>query len=206
MTDSGHTLRLLHEALSGSDGAFEQLLAHNRPKLNAFVRRRLNPRLVRRVGASDIVQEAQLEALARKDDYLRRQPMPFSLWLLKTAHERLRKVEREHLQTAKRAIDRELPLPDESSLLLAHRFAGTGTSPSAQVNREEVASRVRMALGRLSEISREILLLRNFEGLTNNEASLLLEIPAETAKKRYTRAVLQMQRLLESEGYTESTL
>jgi RNA polymerase sigma-70 factor (ECF subfamily) len=168
------------------------------------VRRRLNPKLLRRIDPSDIVQETHLEAVRRRDDYLERRPMPFSLWLLKTAHQRLLAVERDHLRRAKRAIERELPLPEESTMALAQQLASGGSSPSRQLQRQEAASHIRRTLAQLSETSREIILLRNFEGLSNSEASQLLEISEEAAKKRYTRAVLQLQRLLHDDGFRES--
>jgi RNA polymerase sigma-70 factor (ECF subfamily) len=204
MTDSEETARLLQESHAGNDAAFEQLLERHRPRLLASVRRRLNPKLLRRIDPSDVVQETHLEVLRRRDDYLERQPMPFSLWLLKTAHQRVLRIERDHLRTAKRAIDRELPLPDESTMALAQRFVADGTSPSRQLRRQEAARHIRRTLARLSETNREIILLRNFEGLSNTEASQLLEISEDAAKKRYTRAVLQLQRLLHNDGYTES--
>lgn len=206
MADSEKTSRLLAEAMAGCDAAFERLLEHHRPRLVASVRRRLNPKLSRRLDASDVVQETQLEALRRRTDYLERRPMPFGLWLLKTAHQRLQKIERDHLQRAKRAIDCELPLPDESSLALAERLVSDLPSMSRHLKRQEAARRVRHALAILSETSREIILLRNFEGLSNAEASQLLEIPEETAKKRYTRAVLQLHELLHNDGPMETSL
>jgi RNA polymerase sigma-70 factor (ECF subfamily) len=204
MPDSEETARLVHEALAGCDVAFEQLLERHRPRLLTSVRRRLNPKLLRRIDPSDIVQETQLEALQRRDDYLQRQPMPFSLWLLKTAHQRMLKIERDHLRAAKRAVDRELPLPDRSSLALGGNFVTDATSPSRQYTRKETAQHIRHTLSRLNEAGREILFLRNFEGLTNREASQLLEISEETAKKRYTRAVLQLQQLLSDDSFLES--
>ncbi len=190
--------------MTGCDAAFEQLLERHRPRLVASVRRRLNPKLIRRLDPSDVVQETHLEVLRRRDDYLRRRPMPFGLWLLKTAHQRLQKIERDHLRRAKRAIDCELPLPDASSLALATRLVSHLPSASWRLQREEAARRVRHALALLTETSREIILLRNFEGLSNAEASQLLEIPAATAKKRYTRAVLQLHELLRNDGHTET--
>jgi RNA polymerase sigma-70 factor (ECF subfamily) len=205
MIDSEETAKLLERASAGSQPAFEQLLERHRPRLLASVRRRLNPKLLRRIDPSDVVQETHLEALRRRDDYLQRQPMPFTLWLLKTAHQRVSKIERDHLRRAKRAIDRELPLPDESTMALAQRLPGSGTSASRQLQRQEAARHIRRTLARLSETSREIILLRVFEGLTNSEASQLLEVSEEAAKKRYTRAVLQLQQLLYNEGHTGST-
>jgi RNA polymerase sigma-70 factor (ECF subfamily) len=89
-------------------------------------------------------------------------------------------------------------------MALAQRFVADGTSPSRQLRRQEAACHIRRTLARLSETNREIILLRNFEGLSNAEASQLLEISEDAAKKRYTRAVLQLQRVLHSDGYTES--
>lgn len=206
MADSERTSRLLDEAFAGCDAAFDRLLEHHRPRLVAAVRRRLNPKLIRRLDASDVVQETQLEALRRREEYLQRRPMPFGLWLLKTAHQRLQRIERDHLQRAKRAIDCELPLPDGSSLALAARLASDATSQSRWLNRQEAAHRVRHALAILSETSREIILLRNFEGLSNVEASQLLEISEAAAKKRYTRAVLQLHELLHNDGHLETSL
>ena len=48
-----------------------------------------------RLDPSDIVQEAQLEALTRLPSYLVRQPMPFRAWLYHTAIQRMLKL-REH--------------------------------------------------------------------------------------------------------------
>ena len=48
-----------------------------------------------RVDPSDVVQEAQMEVVRRMDDYLKRRPMPFRLWLCKTAKERLLNLRRD---------------------------------------------------------------------------------------------------------------
>jgi DNA-directed RNA polymerase specialized sigma24 family protein len=61
-------------------------------------------------------------------------------------------------------------------------------------------------MGRLAERDREIITLRNFEGLTNGEAACLLDVQSETAKKRYTRALLRLQELLREEGLTGGQL
>ena len=76
-----------------------------------FLRHRFDPRLRARADPSDVVQEAQLEAHRRLDDYLARRPMPFHLWLRKTAYERLRMLQRRHLGAGQRATGREVMLP-----------------------------------------------------------------------------------------------
>ena len=202
--DSTETFRLLERARLGDTQALEKLFQEHRPALRRAIERRLDPRLLPRVDVSDIVQEAQLEAFNRLDGFLQRRPMPFRLWLLKTAHERLLKLVRRHLDAAKRTIYREVPLPDRSSLHLAQRLVARGAAPSSQARHDELAHRVRVALAELPETDREIVLLRNFEGLSNQEVSLLLEICPEAAKKRYARALLRLRKALNANGLSES--
>jgi RNA polymerase sigma-70 factor (ECF subfamily) len=186
--------------------AFDRLFDRHRPALREVVARRLDPRLMPRVDISDVVQEAQLEAFNRLDDYLRRRPMPFRLWLLKTTHERLLKVERFHLNTAKRSLYREVPLSDHSSLDLARQLIADGTAPGDRASRHELARQMRVALGRLSERDREVIMLRNFDCLSTHEVSCILEISPDATKKRYIRALLRMQRVLRELGVTETEL
>jgi RNA polymerase sigma-70 factor (ECF subfamily) len=56
----------------------------------------------------------------------------------------------------------------------------------------------------LPEADREILLLRNFEGLTNAEAAQILELEPAAASKRYGRALLKLRQLLLASGLGES--
>ena len=129
--------------------------------------------------------------------------MPFRLWLLRTAHERLVDVERQHLHAAKRAVQREVPLPDKSSIELARQFVASRSGPETAASRKELAAAVRRCLARLSDNDREILMLRCFEGLRNQEVAVMLELQPETAKKRFTRALLRMQQAMQQAGISE---
>jgi RNA polymerase sigma-70 factor (ECF subfamily) len=152
------------------------------------------------VDPSDIIQETEMEALKTLDNFLVRRPMPFRLWLLKTAYQRLSKAQRQHMGTANRSVRREIPMPDRSSLLLAQRIMGNGPSPTEAANRDERAQRVRQAIAMLSEGEREVVLLRIFEGLTSREVGCLLDTTAEAAQKRYARGLLKLRTLLNDEG------
>src|SRR6266508_7009027 len=95
--DSAEVDALLRQAQAGDPRAFERLFARHRPELRQFVERRLDRGLRARLDASDVVQDAQLEAFRRLDDFLQRRPMPFALWLRKTAFQRLLMLRRQHL-------------------------------------------------------------------------------------------------------------
>ncbi len=205
-SDSAETLRLLERARAGDPQAFDELFALFRPFLRQVVELRIDPRLRPRVDPSDVVQETQMEAFRRLGDFFEREPMPFRLWLRKTAQERLLKVQRRHLHAGRRAVDQEVRLPEQSSLLLARQLLASGSTPSAQAHHGETAERVRQALARLAEPDREVLLLRHFEGLSNQEVAFLLEIDPATASKRHGRALLRLRQVLLDGGLTESQL
>src|SRR5262245_58016694 len=106
-SETAKTQRLLEAVRAGDRDAFERLFAQHRPDLRRFIERRLDAKLRARVDPSDVVQETQLEVFQRLADFLDRQPMSFSLWLRKTAYERLLKIRRHHVETGRRAVGRE---------------------------------------------------------------------------------------------------
>src|SRR5205807_6083655 len=138
--DSTETQALLELVQAGDRRAFEQLFARYRPYLRQVVELRLDPKVRARVDPSDVVQETQLEAFRRLEDYLERQPMPFRLWLRKTACERLLMVQRQHIGAARRAVGREVPLPDASSFQLAQHLLASGSTPRQRLDKADVAN------------------------------------------------------------------
>ena len=136
--DSGETQDLLQRAQAGEPRAFEELFAGYRAYLRQFVELRLDPKLRSRVDASDVVQEAQMEAARRLKGYVEGPPVPFRLWLRQIAQDRLLNLHRRHVTTARRAVGREQSLPERSSLLLAQQLLAAGSTPSQQLNRREL--------------------------------------------------------------------
>jgi RNA polymerase sigma-70 factor (ECF subfamily) len=132
--------------------------------------------------------------------------MPFRLWLRQIALDRLLKTHRHHAITARRAVGREIPLPEQSSILFAEQVLGRGPTPSQQVNRGDLAARVRQGIAQLAEADQEILLLRHFEGLSNQEVAELLGLDPGTVSKRHGRAMLRLHKILFDSGLTESQL
>jgi RNA polymerase sigma-70 factor, ECF subfamily len=204
--DSAETQRLLQQARAGDRQGFEQLLAMHRPYLRRLVELRLDPRVRPRVDPSDVVQEAQIEAVRRLADYLRHSPMPFRLWLRQLAHDRLLMMHRRHVQAARRDVGREVALPEHSSLLLARQLLAAGSTPSEKLDQQELARRVREAVAQLPEADREVLLMRTFEGLSFDEVGCLLGVDPDAARKRHGRALLRLHQLLSEGGLTESQL
>jgi RNA polymerase sigma-70 factor, ECF subfamily len=204
--DSKITGALLDAVRNADAAALNQVLDSHRSQLRRMVELRMDRLLRRRVDASDVLQETEAEALRRLPKYLEGPTMPFGLWMRQLAYEQLLMMRRRHLDAKVRAMGRELALPDNTSFSLAKMLMGGGPTPSQDMAVKERAQRVREGVARLPELDREILLMRNFEGLTNQEAAQVLKIDSVAASKRYGRALLRLQRILQEGGMTESQL
>jgi RNA polymerase sigma-70 factor (ECF subfamily) len=201
-SDSSETVRLLKLARTGDSAAFGLLFTRHRRKLRGFVDNRLDDRLRSRMDPSDIVQETQIEAFRRFNDFYDRRPMPFHIWLRKTAYDRLLNLNRDHVRTQRRSLDRERRLPDHSSELIASSVHANRPTPSETVAQKEYCERVSRIVAQLPEAEREVLLMRNVEGLSHIDIAHLLDIDHAAARKRYARALVRLEQLMLEQGLT----
>lgn len=157
---------------------------------------------------SDILQDAHLEAAKRISEYLKDPQTPFFLWLRKITSQKLIDVHRRHLGTQGRDARLEVCLhrgrmPMASSISLAAHLLGRLTSPSQAAVKVETRLSLQAALQQMEEIDREILSLRHYEDMTNQEAAAELGIDPSAATKRYVRALQRLQRILKELGLVE---
>lgn len=193
---------LLDEVAQGSPGALDRLLAAHRRELLDYVRLRLSRQLSARLDPSDVVQEVQLTVAQRIDDYLQRRPMPFPIWLRKTALERLANLRKHHTR-GRRTPQAEAVLPDQTSLALIKSLIDPRYSPSQSLVAAETATEIKLALAELPEADREILLMRQLEGTQFNEIAQILEIEPAAARKRFGRALLKLKEVMSRKGLLE---
>lgn len=183
------------------------LIEANRERLLRTIAARLQTGMARRLTAEDVLQEAYLAAVARLQH---RAESPYSsdfLWLRAVVVQTIADCHRHHLGAAKRDALREMageapPDAASSAPTLAGLFVASSTSPSGTVMKQETAGAIAAALAQLSDADREIVTLRHFEDLGNNEIAELLGIAAKAASIRYVRAVLRLKTLLAERGVT----
>ena len=193
---------LLQRAADGDQKALAELLTPYRSRLKRMVKIRLNQRLQGRVDASDIIQEALLEASQRLREYLDGPRMPFFLWLRHLAGQKLIDVHRRHLGAQKRDVESGSvppargPWPVASSASLAEQLLGRLTSPSQAAIKAELRLRVQEALNSLEPLDREVLALRHFEQLSTAETAAALGIGSSAASSRYVRALKRLKNVL----------
>ncbi len=148
------------------------------------------------------MQEAFLEARQRLPRFLREPRVPVFVWLRGVVLDTLTDVHRRHLGAKMRDAGREIPLPgaappEATSISLAACLIGDLTSPSQAAIREETARKIDQVLEGMDPIDREVLILRHFEQLTNDEVASVLGVKKAAASRRYTRAVTRFREVVE---------
>jgi RNA polymerase sigma-70 factor (ECF subfamily) len=201
MPDSDSINELISEAARGDRQAASALFERFHDRLLKMIRLRMDRRLQGRVDSEDILQEAYLDASQRLADFAAHPPTSFFLWLRFLAAQKLIDAQRHHLGVEKRNAGMEVslyqgPIPEASSASLAAQLLGRLTSPSQAAIRAEFQLKVQEILNSMDAIDREILVLRHFEYLSNNEVAELLGIGKATASKRYVSALRRLKKIL----------
>jgi RNA polymerase sigma-70 factor (ECF subfamily) len=176
------------------------LLERHRERLRRMVALRLDSRVAARVDASDVVQEALIDAARKLVDYERDRPLPFYPWLHRLTAERLAAVHRKH-RCGARSVCREqhaFARPDDSARLV-DRLVATDTTAGYALVREERRQQVHTALEGLTAPDREILVMRYLEDLTFPQIAEILEIGESAAKMRHLRAIERIRLIVKAD-------
>lgn len=192
-------VQVLAESYHAGDwDSISHILSSYRPLLMRIVSQRFDVRMQARLDPVDVVQETLLEVTRRLGDYLERRPMSFRAWLHQTACQRLQMARREHWRSQRRSVEREVPLGDGTLLRLEHGMHSP--SPRDRLLELERVERIHRALDELPVIDRELIVMRNFDNLSNLEAAELLGLQPPAASKRYGRALMRLREVLRQEG------
>jgi len=130
--------------------------------------------------AEDAAQESFVVALERISDC--RDPGKFGGWLLSIVRNRARNlVRREGLREGNR---------------LPPSLASSGPGPDRETERSELRGKLSEALGTLTEVQREIVLLHDLEGWKHREIAESLNMPAGTVRSHLHFARKRLRELL----------
>ena len=170
----------------GQNDFLAQAFQEHRERLLRLAERHLNPILRRRVSPEDVLQEAAAGAYRWGGDFIHNPDLPVYFRLRAILLQAITHLERHHLQSAKRDAYREAeppPVDDgEEAVPPWDGIPDTATSP-------------------LSAADRQIVLLRNFDDLSNAECAAILGLDVKAASIRYVRALQRLKAKLVE--YTE---
>ena len=184
-------LALVDAARAGDRGAFQALVIRHQRKVYAVALG-----IVKDPDqAWDVAQEAFVRVHSHLADF--KGDSSFSTWVLRIAsHLSIDALRRER-------NDRRASVDDLHEADLAGTGAGEGilatalgSDPGESALRKELAGKMAEALGQLPAIHREILVLRELEGLSYEELAARLGIQKGTVMSRLFHARKKMQALL----------
>lgn len=139
--------------------------------------------------AADMAQDAFVKVYAGIASFKGDQEA-FLPWLLSVTRncciDRLRKNHKRSQHETE--LDVETAIPDQ--------VANTETGPETNISRHQERQMLYQALEKISSVNRDILLLKDIQGLKNEDVAAILSLPVGTIKSRSHRARATLGRLL----------
>ncbi len=172
----------------GDTAAFALLLQRHEKRVFNYILRFIGGDVQR---ANDCLQETFLKVIKAAPRYKVR--AKFTTWLFTIARNQAIDVLRK--QRLRRHVSLDHPLR-EGGPTLGERTAGLALDGFDSADAEQMRRRIELALATLSEVQREVFIMRQFLHLSFREIAETLAISEGTAKSRMRYALEQLRREL----------
>lgn len=189
---------MIARARTGDEATLGQLLESYRNYLYVLASLEIGRRLQRKIDASDIVQETFLEATRQFPHFEGTVDPQFTEWLRTILAGTMANTIRRYFGTQARDLRLEHEVIhdlNQSSCQLAAFAIDPGSSPSAQVMRQEQTILVADGLARLPEDYRSVLLMRHLEGLPFAEIARRMDRSVDSVEKLWVRGLAKLKQL-----------
>ena len=192
--------RLLADARLGLPAAVDRLLGLYRPYLKVLAKLAFDPQLQAKIDASDLVQETSLLAYRDLGQFVGHTEREFLAWLRQIMAHVAATAVRHHTRQ-RRNVRLERQIADrlqQSSLKMELAMSSAGASPSRQAAGRERAALLAEALDALPAHYRQVLILREFEGLAMAEIAGRVDRSIDSVHKIWARGLVKLQHFLKS--------
>jgi len=193
---------LLAQAHAGSAEALGRLLEGFRPLLFQMAEADLDSALRPKAGASDVVQQAFLEAQRDFKDFRGQTRGEALAWLRHILQNNLLDLARRYHGTDKRRLQREMSVEE---LAGADSLAASTSTENSDDKRREQWELIQQGLQRLSAEQQTAIRLRHREGKTFAEIGQALERSEEAARKIWSRAIDELRLYLRGSDDSSGT-
>lgn len=198
---------LINHARAGETEKLGHLLEFYFNYLTVLANTQLDQRLRRRVNPSDLVQETMLAAHRDFGAFRGNTPQELVGWLRQILINVLHGAIARHVKAGKRDIRREVSIDqveagvDRSAANLAAILPASVDSPSSPVLQEENALELADRLAELRPDYREVIVLRNLQGLSFDEVAQSMGRTSGAVRMLWLRAIDQFKEVYRpSEG------
>lgn len=195
--------QLLDEARRGHLDPLGELLELYRNYLTILATTQFNRRLRRRMNPSDLVQETMLAAHRDFGKFRGSTEREFLGWLRQILINSLHHAVETHLKAQKRDVRCEISIEQVSAALdrsvvnFANVLADSGPSPSTQMRKREHAVALADQLAKLRPQYRDVIVLRNLQGLSFDEIADRMDRKAGAVRMLWLRAIEKFKQVYE---------
>lgn len=197
---------LIAEARQGRRESLGRLLQTYANYVKLVAGTQVGARLKVRASPSDVVQETFLQVHCTFDQFRGRTEAEFFVWLQRVLASQLTHLYEKHVLAEKRDVRREVSLDEigakleRSTARLASVLADDGPSPSSIAQQHERAVLLADELAELPPDYRQVLSLRNLEGLPFEEVAEHMQRSPGAVRMLWLRAVDKLRRQLIDKG------
>jgi RNA polymerase sigma-70 factor (ECF subfamily) len=201
--DRGDTITgLLARARGGDREALDRLFALCRNYMTIVARTQVESWLRAKFDPSDLVQQTLLEAYRGFNGFHGATEGEWLAWLRRILTRNALDVARHYARTDKRQIRREVSLDKPAADSAARSFQeprDSGESPSQQLLARERELLIADALARLAPDHREVIILRNLQGLPFDQVAQRMDRSRAATQMLWMRAIQKLQEVVSEE-------
>jgi RNA polymerase sigma-70 factor, ECF subfamily len=201
---------LIGRARAGSKSSLGSLLQQYRNYLVVLASMQIEKKLQPRVSPSDVVQETMLRAHKNFGQFRGTTEPELLGWLRQILVNNLAKFVEQHMMAARRDVRREVSMEkigaalQQSTIQLAALVPAAGKSPSMAVQQREEAVVLADRLAQLPEDYREVLVLRNLQGMAFEEVAQRIDRSVGATRMLWLRAIEKLRSAYRKEGASEN--
>ena len=196
-----NVVALISRARRGSGDSLGRLLQMYRNYLMVLAGTQIERRLQPRMSPSDIVQETMLRAHANFAQFRGASEPELIGWLRQILVNNLAKFVEQHVLAARRDVRREVSIErlgqalEQSTIQLAALLPAGSRSPSAAAQQREEAVLLADRLAMLAPDYREVLMLRNLQGLPFETIAQQMDRSVSATRMLWLRAIDKLKGL-----------
>lgn len=186
--------RLITHSQDGSADALGEMLEGCRQYLLLIANERLDPELIPKAGASDIVQETFVSAGRNISTFRGTTDGEFRAWLRQILLNHLATARRRFIRSQKRSVSREVSLDRcENRGIGGNIRDRSSQTPSQNAVRNERTAQIERAMERLPARYRHVIQLRHRDHMSFQEVARELRLSPPAARQLWIRAIHRLQ-------------
>ena len=187
---------VLQRAKTGDADAIGQLCELSRKYLLLIANQDLQPRMLQKFGASDIVQQSMIVANNKIGQFGGDTKGQFLAWMRQIVINECRASSRKYRGTDKRNVGREFPIDGIEDSSKQIQLGDPSCTPSTEAVNNEQFQIVVKVLKQMNDLDRQVIEMRNWQELSFEEIGIVIGKTDDASRKIWSRAIVKLEQEL----------